>query len=105
MFALIYGNDTDEEFQKAFKESKTTIYRATHIVTQSEHADNEFVDSYGRLTLEDISDRYEANIVKVTKEMVEHYADGNVNLSKFADSAIKLDKDDYSYDWDEDDFG
>lgn len=104
LYALSYSSFTEEDF----KNDKDVIFRATHIVIQSEHDDEEFVDSYGRSTFEDLEEKYgEPLLIEVTPEMVEHYAGENnqvEKLSKFADTVRKLDKDNIQYDWDEDEF-
>lgn len=100
-FVTHRGTETEESFQKKFEKDSNSVFEAAHVVTQSLSDPEAFIDSYGHKSREEIEDFYEGVlIVKGTREMAEQFAGrDHENLEEFARSAIELDKNFQSYDY------
>lgn len=95
-YFLSYHFSSDEELADAFaKNPNAVIAGSCHVLIESPTKPNHFVDSYGQQDFESLEDVYgDAVLLEGTPEMLEHFADaeGSARLTRFARSAIELDR-------------
>ena len=101
-YFLSFSYQSEEDLARAFAEEPNAVIAASaHVVIESPSTPGEFLDSYGRQdenSLEEVYD--EASILRGTPEMLQHFADSKSadRLSRFAQSAIELDRSRVRYD-------
>lgn len=93
-------NQNKQGLHEDFQKDPNSLYRnATHVMVASTQ-DGEYLDAYGRRTPADIKDFYgqETSIIEGTHDMLKTYSTGvSEKLSKFAEEALKMDKNNTSY--------
>lgn len=104
-YFLCFSYYTEEELHEAFERDPESVFDATHVVVGSLHKPLHFIDSYGQKSMNELMEFWgeDISIIEGNKEMLEAYADKDMSskLSNFAKSAIKLDKENKSYDYEE----
>lgn len=114
-FVTHSATETEESFQRKFEKDPNSVFEAAHVMTQSLSDPEAFIDSYGHKSRDEVDDFYEGVlIIKGTREMAERFSGrDHENLDEFARSALELDRNFSSYeyedfevedeDWDDDD--
>jgi len=104
-YFLCFSYDSEEEFHEAFENDPEAVFDATHVVTLSQNKQNHFVDSYGVKSIRDLMEFWgeDITIIEGNRDMLLRYGDADSarELGKFADSAIELDKEGKSYEYED----
>lgn len=102
-FVTMHMNETEDSLRKHFEEDPNYVFGSNHVLARSLTDPDAFIDSYGHKSREEIEEFYDgAIIVKGTPEMAERFAGSDhENLNEFALAALKLDKEQISYDYED----
>lgn len=101
VYFVCYGALDEEDLVEDWKNGQL-LEVAEHALIESKTVPGEFMDAYGRKTSEEIKEYYgeEVKIIRGTSEMLQGYTtSGRHDLSRFADSVIRMDSLGESYDY------
>lgn len=103
LYFVSYDDSLNEaNFIESFEEEPEIIFDlVTHVLAQSKSSKRAFIDAYGHKTKKEVQDFYgdDITIVKGNRAIAEYFSTKQYDLSKFAESALILDKEKRGYDY------
>ena len=103
-YFVFHRSMTNKEFEEEFENNPNVIFNSPHVLVESVYNEDRFVDAYGVHDSEDVEEHWEGSVlVRGSKEMLDHWCKNSKtpDLSNFAETVIKFDKESVSYDYEE----